>query len=170
MKYGAIAAGRVGTGKIHRVWTSRSGTLPDITVVAQRKEHEVVVEIVLPQEGLSLQDVGGETHVTGQSLAVDFHITSVDALQRHNTTTPVVDDKFRRFTLVAGMGVVQQAVLECYSRISRGFVDDAERLAVRDVAAAVGTRLVNGEVIEFCKTAVLSVFVESEEGMTRTLE
>ena len=160
MKYGAIATGWVGTCEVHGIRASCRGTLPDIAVVPQGEEHEVVVEIVLPHESLGFQRVGGETHIAGESFTKDLDVSPIGTFQRYDAAAPVVNGEFRLFALVTGMGVVEQAVLECYSRFSRGFVNDAERLAAGDVAAAIGTRLIHGEVVEFGITTFLSIFVE----------
>ena len=82
MKHGTIAAGGVGTCEVHGVRASRRGTLPDIAVVAQREEHEVVVEIVLPQECFGLLWIGSKAHVARQTVAIDFHVTAIGTLKR----------------------------------------------------------------------------------------
>ncbi len=49
-------------------------------------------------------------------------------------------------------------------------IDDSERLIERNVLAAVGHRLVNGEVIELSIAALLALGVKGKECMARALE
>ena len=159
LQHGAVAAGRVGTGEVHGVGAARGGALADVAVTLQREEHEVVVEVVLPEELLGFLKVGGEAHVAGQTVAVDLDVAAVGALQGNTALAAVDDLELRQLALVAGVGVVEQAVLQGDGRAARGLVDAADGLAVGDVRAAVGARLVDGEVVELGIAALLTFYI-----------
>ncbi len=139
-------------------------------MVAQGEEHEVVAEIILPEELLGILLVVGEAHVARQTVAINLHVAAVDALQRHLSLTAVYELELRSRTAVVGTGVVEQAVRVADSRPSVGLVDDAEGLAVGDVLAAVGAGLLDGEVIELGIAALLTFYIKGEERVARALE
>ena len=137
---------------------------------AHRHEHELVVQIVLPEEHLGLGGVVGETHVAGQSIAGHINIAAVGTLQRHLALSAVFNAELRLHRVVALVGIVEGSVGGSHSRMLCAQVDDAERLAVWDIAGAVGLRLFHVEVVELGIAAVLTRGVEGEECMARTLE
>ena len=137
---------------------------------ARRHEHELSVEVVLPEERLCLVLLGGEAHVARQSFAIDLHVSSVGTLQQHHAVALVYDSEVRQLALVARMGVVEQTVPQGDGRTVIRQVDDAEGLAVGDVLRAIGSGFLYGEVVKLGIAAVLSVLVKGEERMPRPLE
>ena len=89
MEDGTVAAGGVGTCEVHGIGTAGSGALAEIAVVVHREEHEIVVEVILPEECFGFGEVVGEAHITGESVAIDFHIAAIGTLQRDKTATSV---------------------------------------------------------------------------------
>ena len=129
-----------------------------------------MVEIVLPQELLGLLGVGGKADVARQTIAIDLQIASVGTLQGYLALTAVDDTELRQLTLVAWMGVVEHAMLRGDSGTIGGLVDDAYRLTVWDVVAAIGLWLLDGEVVELGIATLLAIDVKRKEGVTRALE
>ena len=76
-------------------------------MVLQREKHEVVVEIVLPQKQFGIIRIGSKAHVTWQAIAIDFHKTSINTLQRDDTTATIDDAELCLFTPVVSMRVVE---------------------------------------------------------------
>ena len=66
---GPIAASWIGTCEVHRIRTARGGTLAEVTVGAHGHEHELTVEIVLPEEDLGFRNIGCETDIAGNAIA-----------------------------------------------------------------------------------------------------
>ena len=129
-----------------------------------------MVEVVLPEELLGFLKVGGEAHVAGQTVAVDFDVAAVGALQGNTALAAVDDLELRQLALVAGVGVVEQTVLQGDGRAARRLVDDADGLAVGDVCAAVGAGLVDGEVVELGIAALLTFYIKGKERVAGALE
>ena len=78
---GAVAAGGIGTGEVHRIGTAGGGTLADVTMGAHRHEHELAIEIVLPHEDLGLLFVCRQADITSDAKAGTEDITAVFALE-----------------------------------------------------------------------------------------
>ena len=166
MQYGTVAAGRVCAWEVHGIRTTSGGTLAYVTMVAQRIEHEVVIQIVLPEENLGLVGVGGKTDITSQTIAVNLNVAAINAFQRHLPYATVDELELRTLALVVDAGVVKDTVRVADGRTASGLVNDAECLAVWYILTAVGHRLVNGEVIELSIATGLAFDVKSKEGMT----
>ena len=139
-------------------------------MAVQRQKHKIVVEEILPEEGVSLLLVVSKAHIARQSVAIDLHIAAVGTLEGNLTLSAVDDLELCQFALVAGMSIVEHAVLQGNSRAACCLVDDANSLAVRDVLRTVGTRFFNSKVVKLCISALITLYVESKESMTRTLE
>ena len=165
MEHSAIATGRIGSGIVHGIGAASGGTLADVAVVAQGEQHEVLAEIVLPEEDLCFLGISGETNIARQAVAVNFDISAVDTLQRHFPFSSVHDSELCEPALVFSACVIEQAVRVADGRTAIRQIDDAEGLAVRDVAAAVGMRLFYGEVVELGISSLFSLMVEGEECM-----
>ena len=170
MEHGTIATVRIWTGKIHGIRTARRGTLAQVSVILQRKEHEVVVEIVLPQECFGLLWIGSKAHVARQTVAIDFHVTAIGTLKRDAALSAVCHLEPRQTAIVAGMGIMKQAMLQRNGRTVGSLIDDADSLAVWDILATVGLGLNDGEVVELGIATLQTFMVKSKESMARTLE
>ena len=81
MQHGTVTAGWVCAWEVHRIRTASGGTLAYVTMVAQGVEHEVVVQIVLPEENLGFIRIGGKADIAGQTLTVNLNVTAIDAFQ-----------------------------------------------------------------------------------------
>ena len=71
-----------------------------------------MVEIVLPEEHLSLLRVIGETHIARQTVAIDLDEAAIGTLQRHQSCTTVNDAELGKLTLVASMAVMKQTMTQ----------------------------------------------------------
>ena len=114
-----------------------------------------MVEVVLPEEFLGCERVVGEAHIAGEAVAIDFQVAAVGALQGHAPLAAVDDAELRALARVGGVAVVEHAVGKGDGGTARGFVDDADGLAVGDVPAAVGHGLLDDEVVELGIAAFL---------------
>ena len=133
-------------------------------------EHELPVKVVLPEELLGTVGLGGEAHVTGDAVARHEDIAAVKALEAYLALPAVDEAELGEETLVGGVGIIDEAVGRGVHGQARGEVDDAERLAVRYVVAAVGLGLQDGEVVKLGITSVAPVLVEGKEREAGTLE
>lgn len=78
-----ILSCRIGPLEVHRVRAAGGWTLADVGVGARAHEHELMVEVILPQELFGQVDIGGETHIARQAHAADEDVAAIDALQQH---------------------------------------------------------------------------------------
>lgn len=106
MEDGSVTASWVSTSEVHAVGAARGGALAQIAMALQRQQHEVMVEVVLPQELLCVKGVCSESHIAWKTVAIDFHVATIGTLQGHTPLTTVDDAKQRLFALVALMGVM----------------------------------------------------------------
>ena len=102
-------------------------------MIRQRQKHEVMVQVILPQEHLCLLRIGSETHIAGQTVAIDLHITSVSTLQGYAPQVTVNHLKLRQVALIARMGIIQQTVFQGNSRTVGSLVDDTDGLAIGNI-------------------------------------
>lgn len=167
---GTIATSWVGTSKIHGIWTACGGALSDVAMILQGIKHEVMVKIVLPEEHLGLLRIVREAHIASQTLAIDLHITAIDTLQRHLALSTIDKLETGALASVSGMRVVEQAMRIADGRTIGSLIDDSECLTEGDVARTIGTGFIHREIIELGKAAILTLRVESEQGMAGALE
>ena len=123
-EYSAIATGRVGTREVHRIRTACGRTLSYIAMGAHGHKHELMVQVVLPQEHLSLLDIGSETDITCETIACAEDITSVGTLENHLTLSFVDHLETGLSTLVGSVGIIQQTMLQSHHRLLCSQVDD----------------------------------------------
>ena len=84
-----IATGWICPCEVHGIGTAGGGALAEIAVVVHREEHEIVVEVILPEECFGFGEVVGEAHIAGESVAIDLHIAAIGTLQRDKAATSV---------------------------------------------------------------------------------
>ena len=84
---GTIAAGGIGTSKVHRIGAARGGALADVAMGAHGHKHKLTVEIILPHEDFSLRLVIGQTHITSDTIAGTEDVAPVFALEDDLTLT-----------------------------------------------------------------------------------
>ena len=84
---GAVAAGGIGTGEVHRIGTAGGGTLADVTMGAHRHEHELAVEIVLPHEDLGLLFICRQADIASDAKAGTENVASIFALENDLSLT-----------------------------------------------------------------------------------
>ena len=126
-------------------------------------KHELLVEVVLPQELLSLAFVGGKSHVACYAIACHKQVSPILTLEDDLTVAAVDDAELGEVALVICARVIYKSVGSGVHGKSGGKVDDAESLSVRYVFTAVGLGLLDCEVVKQCIAAFLPLYVESEE-------
>ena len=65
---GTVSSGRVRAGEVHRIGTTRGGTLANVTMGAHRHEHELMIQIVLPHEDFGFRGIGCQAHITSNAI------------------------------------------------------------------------------------------------------
>ena len=78
---GTIAAGGIGTSKVHRIGAARGGALADVAMSAHGHKHKLTVEIILPHEDLGLRFVCRQADIASDAKAGTEDITAVFALE-----------------------------------------------------------------------------------------
>ena len=159
----AVSFSRIGSLVIHGVGAACSWALADVCVCACGHEHELFVEVVLPEKLFCLVLVGGEAHVASYAVTGYEDVTAIFALEDDFAVSAVDDAELRQVSLVFCVCVIDESMGRCMHWQACGEVDDAECLAVWDVACSVGFCLIDSEVVKFGIAAIAPVLVEGEE-------
>ena len=106
-EYRTVAACRVRSVEVHGVWASCCWTLTNVAVVAYGVEHEVLVEVVLPEEYFGFIRVVGETYVAWYSFAIYLDVLAVEAFECHHAIAAVYELELCALVLVVGVCVIE---------------------------------------------------------------
>ena len=129
-----------------------------------------MIEVVLPEEDLRLRGIGGETHIASQTIAGAEYISAILTLEDYLAQALINHTETGQRTVVRGIGIVEQTMLQRNHRFASSKVDDTHGLAEGDVRAAVSLRFLDSKIVELGIAAFLTLIIEGEEGMARALE
>ena len=85
---------------------------------AHRHQHELMIEVVLPEEDLRLRGIGGEAHIACQTIAGADYISAILTLENYLTLPLINHTETGLRTAVSGIGIVEQTMLQRNHRLA----------------------------------------------------